>query len=268
MAKIPRDMSLTDLDRELPRLVDRGLPGGGEFLFADLEENPDAPALVALLIWHGFLPMGGGNMLLLKIHKSRCVLAPESVHVSRKSRRRARGFHLSVDRAWADVVRGIQEHTYTHDSGDCWLTDTLASTYESVNSLSTALRHGVAFHSIELWHTETDKLVAGEIGFTCGSVYSSVTGFAMKEEHPGVGGVQLIALGRWLAHSGFRLWDLGMELNYKLELGGKSVPRAEWAGQIRALRKDSISLRRPDGASARVEGLFAGLPPDPALSSC
>ena len=79
------------------------------------------------------------------------------------------------------------------------------------------------FLSIELWHSETGDLVAGEIGYTCGSVYSSCTGFSIKDKYPGAGCVQLAALGAWLAKRGFKVWDLGMELDYKF-LGHEMSP--------------------------------------------
>ena len=51
----------------------------------------------------------------------------------------------------------------------------------------------------------------------------------MKDKYPGAGSVQLAALGAWLVKQGFQLWDLGMELEYKLEMGARVVPRSDWA---------------------------------------
>lgn len=251
MARIPSSMSTADLDRVLPQLVDRGLPGGGEFLVAEVDEN--SPVMIATLVWHGFLPMGGMGLLLPKIHEHRCLLEPDNMHVGKKVRKRTkRGhFHLTVSKAWPEVVRGIQEHTFTEDKGDCWLSDELAKAWLAVNSLDDERRRGVSFHSVELWHTASCKLVAGEIGYTCGGVYSSCTGFTLKDEYPGSGSVQLAALGRWLVRCGFQLWDLGMELDYKVELGGQTVRRSEWARRSRALRlEQAAALRSPDGAEA------------------
>lgn len=260
MATIPRNMSLSKLDLILPQLVDKGLPDGGEFLLADLDNSDRTSALIALLIWHGYLPMGGMGMLLPKIHKERCILWPREVHVGKKVRKRAKGFRLTVNTAWPLVVDNIQRLTYTYSKGDCWLTNAIASAYEAVGSSDSQWRRGnVCFHSVELWHIDSGELVAGEIGYSCGSVYSSCTGFTRKEEFPGTGNVQLAALGRWLDRCGFELWDLGMELDYKLELGGRMVARSEWAKQVRLLRDHAAKLTAPEGDQAEAHRLLAAL---------
>ncbi|CAK0826988.1 unnamed protein product [Prorocentrum cordatum] len=311
MALIPPGMALEDLDQILPRLVDNGLPDGGEFLVVSLHDDDRLRKLVHLLVWHGFLPMGGGGMLLPKIHLERMhirmarvatqcpaqslrtlaaarpVIKPGSVHVGRKVRRRAKDFQLTFNQAWHVVVQS--KHTFTNRKGDCWLTDELSQVYQAANSVSgkwhregiqMRWRHPsrgvgwrISFHSVELWHKASGELVAGEIGYTCGAVYSSCTGFALKEQFPGAGSVQLASLGRWLERCGFEIWDLGMEIlgqdaayemDYKLELGGKSVPRDEWAGHIRRLRDVVVPLRQPHGDEGEAGRLLAGDPAGPA----
>eukprot|EP00927_Polykrikos_kofoidii_P052068 TRINITY_DN45836_c0_g1_i1.p1 TRINITY_DN45836_c0_g1~~TRINITY_DN45836_c0_g1_i1.p1 ORF type:complete len:285 (-),score=25.99 TRINITY_DN45836_c0_g1_i1:208-1062(-) len=268
MARIPRSMSLSELDRILPHLVDTGLPGDGEFLVADLSDDNRTSAMIALLAWHGYLPMAGMGMLLGKIHKVRCILSPSEMHVGRKVRRRAKGFHLTVDQAWDVVVSKVQEFSYTKVKGDCWLSDEIAKAYHAVGTLSDpASRRGVRFHSVELWHTASGELVAGEIGFTCGSVYSSCTGFTMKDAHNGAGTVQMAAFGRWLDKRGFKIWDLGMEIEYKLALGGRLVPRSEWVNRIRSLRLDVVDLGQPrDEENDAVALISSAENPSAALS--
>ena len=79
---------------------------------------------------------------------------------------------------------------------------------------------GITLHSIEVY--QGNKLVAGEIGYTTGAIYTSFAGFHSKN---GSGSVQLAILGLLLIASGFALWDLGMEIPYKLSLGAAVVPR-------------------------------------------
>ncbi|KAI8800737.1 hypothetical protein BJ742DRAFT_780122 [Cladochytrium replicatum] len=69
------------------------------------------------------------------------------------------------------------------------------------------------------------ELVAGEIGYVVGSVYTSLTGFALES---GSGTVQLCAVGRYLESKGVEVWDLGMEISYKTRLGAKCISRESW----------------------------------------
>jgi hypothetical protein len=74
----------------------------------------------------------------------------------------------------------------------------------------------VRFYSIEVWNRASGDLVAGELGYTVGSVYTSLTGFANESS---AGSVQLSTLGCLLQCSEDTVWDLGMEMEYKKLLG-------------------------------------------------
>jgi len=269
---ISSSTSLEKLDQLLPSWVDKGLPRGGEFIGAELAEDQRTSAIIALLVWHGFLPMASHGSLLGKLHRERTVMAPGDAHVGRKVRRRAKEYHMTVDTAWPDVVKSVQQHTFTNQKGDCWLSDRLANTYRNVSRLSDKLRHGVTFHSVELWHSASGALVAGDIGYTCGSVYSSCTGFALKDEHSGAGTVHLAALGKWLQKCGFSHWDLGMEMPYKIELGGHVVSRKQWAELVRRTRENQApQLTSPVGDEGKASVLLAstgGVNLTRALSNC
>eukprot|EP00808_Paulinella_micropora_P009173 g34940.t1 len=78
-------------------------------------------------------------------------------------------------------------------------------------------------------------LVAGELGYMHGSVYTSLTG-ARKVD--GSGTVQLMALVKAMKKTGVKLWDLGMSMSYKEDLGATSVPRAEFLATYRKLAQD------------------------------
>ena len=96
-------------------------------------------------------------------------------------------------------------------------------------------------HSVELIDAESGTLVAGEIGYTIGGVYTSLTGFLDRSSssstttttedkpeggeaeeaagsssappskmlHSSAGTVQLVALGALLRRCGFHFWNLG-----------------------------------------------------------
>src|SRR5262249_53516101 len=82
---------------------------------------------------------------------------------------------------------------------------------------------GVQVHSVEIW--EGEELIAGELGYTVGASYTSLSGFHAKS---GSGTVQMIALGELLRSQGFTVWDLGMIMKYKIDIGGQILMRSEF----------------------------------------
>ena len=57
-----------------------------------------------------------------------------------------------------------------------------------------------------VYRNSDDELVAGDLGYTVGGVYTSLTGFHTENN---AGSVLLCALGRYLELNGFAFWDLG-----------------------------------------------------------
>lgn len=173
----------------------------------------------------GFMPMGirvpspngEHDLLLPKLHQERCLLDPCSVRVTKTARRDARRYHISVNNAFNDVLTAcVSKH------GDDWLVSDLVAVMHLLHDERASRR--VAFISVELWADDEGgpRLVAGEIGYVIGVCYASLSGFSSVS---GAGTVQLAALGRLLAQSGLRVWDLGMEIGYKMRLGTRSLPR-------------------------------------------
>lgn len=65
----------------------------------------------------------------------------------------------------------------------------------------------------------TQTLVATDLGYVFGSVYTSMSG-AYEGEESGAGYICLYAWVYYLKQLGFKIWDLGMGMKYKTELGG------------------------------------------------
>jgi hypothetical protein len=74
---------------------------------------------------------------------------------------------------------------------------------------------------------------AGELGYSVGMCYTSMSGFS-EESHAGT--VQTCALGVLLRAAGMQYWDLGMPMAYKAHLGATDVPRQRFLIILRAVR--------------------------------
>jgi len=106
-------------------------------------------------------------------------------------------------------------------------------------------------HSIELYDgpvassgsessasaSRSPRLIAGEIGYSIGRVYTSLSGFY---EVPGAGTVQLACLGKWLELKKYAFWSLGHcyspVMDYKRQLGHRVYPRANFLKKLRQHR--------------------------------
>lgn len=208
--------SIDLLDR-VPELTD--LTGDEYCLSFDF-----SPDFIDAVCCRGYYPMAvlteEAPVLLIKLHRERCVLDFTHADPPAAVRRRARGLSVSVDRDFTGVLAGIaRQHP------DNWVIPPLAAAFTRMH------REGAwrtRLHSIEIW--ENDTLLAGEVGYAVGGCYSSLSGF---HERSGAGKVQLYAAARLLAACGFAFWDLGMELEYKRALGAHLLPRDAFLERFR-----------------------------------
>ena len=158
----------------------------------------------------------------------------DGLHVSRKVRKNSHKYELSINQAFDQVIDGIRK-----EHGDnCWLHSPLVDSLRELqrSNISISKFPPVQVYSIELWSIETGQLVAGEIGYRVGSIYTSMTGFYVED---GSGSIQLAALGGWLIREKFLAWDFGMMMDYKERLGCRGIDRCEFVDFLRLHRQDS-----------------------------
>ena len=229
----------------LEQLRERLDTKGGQFAWA-LSFDPQ---FLAQLARHGFLPMAGqifSNLICLlpKLHKERCILDFNNLHIPRSVRKKSRKFNLSVDQDIEGVIRGCQVQ---HGEG-CWFYRPLTQSYRRLHREAI---EGVRIHSIEIW--KDGALVGGELGYVAGGCYTSLSGFRTAD---GAGTIQCYALARLLEAQGFAFWDLGMPMDYKEGLGAKKIPRKVFLARLQSASAQSprLELSEPTDCRSVIDG--------------
>ena len=98
---------------------------------------------------------------------------------------------------------------------------------------------------------ELNNPVAGELGYTIGRTYTSLTGFFNREKkaYNNLGKLQMVKLAEVLENAGILFWNLGHpHMKYKTDLGAKIVAREDFLVRWdEAVKGDSIDLNLRKG---------------------
>jgi Leu/Phe-tRNA-protein transferase len=195
-----------------------------------------SPDFYRLLARTGFINIAHehdelGPVLLPEMQAAYAVLDWPNLHLSRSMRRWLRSarcaegeYALVVGTDLDAVLAGIGR-AY----GDSWLSASYAK----------LLRTLVADGSVDDFEVMTVALtsgraggvVAGEIGYRVGRVYTSLTGFFERDDafYSNTGTLQLALLAEHLQAAGFAFWNLGHPgMEYKRRLGARNLPRLEF----------------------------------------
>jgi Leucyl/phenylalanyl-tRNA protein transferase len=176
-------------------------------------------------ICHEFEPEG--CLLLPQLQKAYAVLEWNDLRPARAVRRLVRSGALQASRAalvlttgTAEVVEGIVR-AY---GADCWVHPPYR---DLLRRLEPRRSDGFRLFAVEL-RCDGDVLVGGELGYTIGATYTSLTGFVARGDRrwADYGTVQLHALAALLRSHGYAFWNLGHPgMPYKLALGARVQPR-------------------------------------------
>lgn len=189
-----------------------------------------------------------GTLLLPELQIRYAILDWENLHISghiRKLMRSARfaeeGIELRIIRSHERVLARVLDY---HGGESTWLTKPYR---ELLERLPTGEGSNFTLHGVELWSRKQNLLVAGEIGYTLGRTYTSLSGFCTRPDPQwrGFGTLQMVLLAERLRDRGFAFWNMGHpEQIYKRALGARLVERdhflKRWLGARDALPARSL----------------------------
>lgn len=193
----------------------------------------------------GYFPMAvpliaNGYLMTPKIHTNRCIVNFAQMQFPSNTIKKAKKFDFSINKAFDDVARlCIACH------GTNWLYPPLVRAFSAMHKNPSSFK--TKLWSIEIWRE--NQLVAGELGYSVGSTYTSLTG---AHTEASAGTVQLLCLSEALQRQGFVQWDLGMTMAYKKEMGGQDVERFKFLKLYRSLADSPCFLLPTEKINARA----------------
>ena len=153
----------------------------------------------------------------------RCVIFPDQVYLSKRTRRRYNSgvFRLSADAAFDEVVAGCAAPR--RDGPGTWITPDMRRAYSELHQMGHA-------HSLEVW--QGDRLCGGIYGLALGSVFFAESMFSRSTD---ASKIALVALCRQLDAWGFGMLDCQVGNPHLFRMGACQLGREafeEWLEQL------------------------------------
>ena len=228
--------------------------------------------LIVQLMAEGFLPIACKKALLPKLHKERCIIRWPNFHISKSTKKKCKRWNITINQEFDQVVKGCHSQ-----HGESWLHPPIVKAFRAIhkkglNGLDAMIvknnkingKCPVKLFSVEIWNAESGKLVAGELGYAFGNIYTSLTGFSAEDS---AGSAQLVALGTILQKAGFVMWDLGMYLEYKEKLGAHLMPRADFIEEVRKAREEAPEIILSCPEQTNIKDILQHKPDEFAIHS-
>lgn len=187
-----------------------------------------SPSRLLLAYSMGIFPwFSGGDPILWWSPDPRCVVTPNSLHISRSLAKRMRQGNalITFDRAFAAVTEACATAGGRNQAGG-WLTPAMRSAYQVLHAQGFA-------HSVECW--EDGALVGGLYGIALGRCFFGESMFHLQRD---ASKIVFVALATRLFAAGYALIDCQLPTAHLLSLGGQETSRRDF---LRALGEAGIA---------------------------
>jgi leucyl/phenylalanyl-tRNA--protein transferase len=171
----------------------------------------------------------------------RALIELDGLHIARRLGRTIRSgtFHLTINRAFAEVIRGCADRP----GEGTWITADMMDAYETLHRLGHA-------HSVEAW--QGDKLAGGLYGVALGGLFAAESMFTRVAD---AAKVALVYLVEHLKQRGFHLLDVQMTTPHSTRMGAIEIPRGEYLRRLGiALRVDTAFVLPQSTATPQERG--------------
>jgi len=169
----------------------------------------------------------GKQYLVPEMQKEYAVMNFEDFHISKKVNKLLKQkelYHFKISKDITKVVKGINSYHKDNWVEKDYLTLLL--------KLKDYHHQYIDFELIccELICTETNNLIAGEIGYRINSTYTSLSGFTTKDKkYNNYGKLQMTLLAQYLEKNNYSFWNMGHPyMQYKLDLGAHILKREDF----------------------------------------
>ena len=213
-------MSHSPIDYDFPPL-DAASPEGLLAIGGDL-----CPDRILSAYRRGIFPWFSGNQPILWWSPNpRAVLLPSQIRISRSLKKniRNRGFRITTDRAFVDVVKECAKDR--EQQKGTWITTEMRDAYTALHGRGHA-------HSVETW--QNGELVGGLYGISIGKAFFGESMFARVTDSSKTA---LVGLSTLLTNWEYHFIDCQVRSSHLDSLGAKCIPRNQFSKMLeRAIR--------------------------------
>jgi len=213
-------MSHSPIDYDFPPL-DAASPEGLLAIGGDL-----CPDRILSAYRRGIFPWFSGNQPILWWSPNpRAVLLPSQIRISRSLKKniRNRGFRITTDQAFVDVVKECAKDR--EQQKGTWITTEMRDAYTALHSRGHA-------HSVETW--QNGELVGGLYGISIGKAFFGESMFARVTDSSKTA---LVGLSTLLTNWEYHFIDCQVRSSHLDSLGAKCIPRNQFSKMLeRAIR--------------------------------